>query len=122
MRRLVYYMKKQDKLIADEVIRRFNNREHLQMVISVLIYVRIRDKWYSVFIRIDLFNREILGYLAGRKKKQEFVYQAFLRSSVILSKISIFHIERENEFKNKIIDELISTFGIKLSPNHKAIP
>lgn len=108
--------------IANEVDRKFNDRKYLEVVVSDLTYVRVRNKWCYVCILIDLFNREIIGYSAGRKKNAELVYDAFLNSSVNLSKIRIFHTDRGNEFKNKIIDELINTFCIKRSLSHKGCP
>ena len=111
-----------EEKIANEVNREFNDREYLEVVISDLTYVRVRDKWCYVCILIDLFNREIIGYSAGTKKNAELVYEAFLSSSVNLSQIRIFHTDRGCEFKNKIIDELISTFGIKRSLSHKGCP
>ena len=97
-------------------------REHLEVVISDLTYVRVKDKWCYICILIDLFNREIIGYSAGRKKSAELVYDAFLNSSVNLSKIRIFHTDRGSEFKNKLIDDIMSTFNIKRSLSHKGCP
>lgn len=111
-----------EEKIANEVNRKFNDREYLEVVISDLTYVRVKDRWCYVCILIDLFNREIIGYSAGTKKNAELVYDAFLSSSVNLSKIRIFHTDRGCEFKNKIIDELISTFGIRRSLSHKGCP
>ena len=111
-----------EEKIANEVNRKFNDREYLEVVISDLTYVRVKDRWCYVCILIDLFNREIIGYSAGTKKNAELVYDAFLNSSVNLSKIRIFHTDRGCEFKNKIIDELISTFGIRRSLSHKGCP
>ncbi len=93
-----------EEKIANEVNREFNDREYLEVVISDLTYVRVRDKWCYVCILIDLFNREIIGYSAGTKKNAELVYEAFLSSSVNLSQIRIFHTDRGCEFKNKIVD------------------
>ena len=59
---------------------------------------------------------------ANRKKNAELVYEAFLNSSVNLSKIEIFHTDRGNEFKNRIIDEVLSTFDIKHSLSKKGCP
>ncbi len=73
-------------------------------------------------IEISSFNREIIGYSAGRKKNAELVYEAFLNSTADLSKICIFHTDRGSEFKNKIIDELIKTFNIQRSLSHKGCP
>jgi len=97
------------------VDKKFNDRKQLEVVISDLTYVRVKDKWCYVCILIDLFNREIIGYSAGAHKDAQFVYDAFLSSNVNLSKVKIFHTDRGNEFKNKIIDELIDTFKIALS-------
>ena len=50
------------------------------------------------------------------------MYDAFLSSSVNLSKVKIFHTDRGNEFKNQLIDELIDTFEITRSLSHKGCP
>ena len=92
------------------------------MVISDLTYVRVRDKWCYICILIDLFNREIIGYSAGKNKDAHLVYDAFLSSSVNLSKVKIFHTDRGNEFKNKLIDELVDAFKITRSLSHKGCP
>ena len=99
-----------------------NEEKITNMVISDLTYVRVRNKWCYVCLNIDLFNREIIGYSAGRKKNAELVYEAFLNSTADLSKICIFHTDRGSEFKNKIIDELIKTFNIQRSLIHKGCP
>ena len=99
-----------------------NEEKITNMVISDLTYVRVRNKWCYVCLNIDLFNREIIGYSAGRKKNAELVYEAFLNSTADLSKICIFHTDRGSEFKNKIIDELIKTFNIQRSLSHKGCP
>ena len=108
--------------IANEVNREFNDRDYLEVVVSDLTYVRVRDKWCYVCLIIDLFNREIIGYSAGKNKTAELVYEAFLNSSVNLSQIRIFHTDRGSEFKNKIIDELINNFGIRRSLSNKGCP
>ena len=61
-------------------------------------------------------------YCAGSKKNAELVYEAFLNSSVNLSKIEIFHTDRGNEFKNKMINEVLSAFEIKRSLSKKGSP
>ena len=80
-------------------------RKKLQMRLTVNstaenTFVRVRNKWCYVCLIIDLFNREIIGYSAGRKKNAELVYEAFLNSTADLSKICIFHTDRGSEFKN----------------------
>lgn len=111
-----------EEKFENKVDRKFNDREHLEVVISDLTYVRVRDKWCYICILIDLFNREIIGYSAGKNKDAHLVYDAFLSSSVNLSKVKIFHTDRGNEFKNKLIDELIDAFKITRSLSHKGCP
>ena len=110
------------KKIENKVDRKFNDREHLEVVISDLTYVRVRDKWCYICILIDLFNREIIGYSAGSHKDAKLVYNAFLSSSVNLSKVKIFHTDRGNEFKNKIINDVLDVFEIERSLSHKGCP
>lgn len=93
-----------EEKIENKVDRNFNDREHLEVVISDLTYVRVREKWCYICILIDLFNREIIEYSAGSCKDASLVYDVFLSSSVNLSKVKIFHIDRGNEFKNQLID------------------
>ncbi len=81
-------------------------------MISDPTYVRVLEKWCYICILIDLLNREIIGYSAGSRKDASLVYDAFLSSSVNLSKVKIFHTDRGNEFKNQLIDELIDAFEI----------
>ena len=71
---------------------------------------------------MDLWNREIVGYVAGKNKTSELVYKAFSKIPYDLNKINIFHTDRGNEFKNKMIDELIETFQIKRSLSKKGCP
>ncbi|MCM1008209.1 MAG: DDE-type integrase/transposase/recombinase [Ruminococcus flavefaciens] len=111
-----------EEKIENKVDRKFNDREQLEVVISDLTYLRVRDKWCYICILIDLFYREIIGYSAGTHRDAQLVYDAFLSSSVNLSKVKIFHTDRGNEFKNKIIDELIHAFKITRSLSHKGCP
>ena len=71
---------------------------------------------------IDLFNREIIGYAAGKNKNAELVYKAFGTIKTNLSNINIFHTDRGNEFKNKIIDDVLTTFNIDRSLSKKGCP
>lgn len=108
--------------IDNVVNREFDNRSNLEVVVSDLTYVRVRDKWCYLCLLINLFNREIIGFSAGRNKTAELVYEAFLSSNINLSKVQIFHTDRGNEFKNKLIDEVLETFEIKRSLSHKGCP
>ena len=39
-----------------------------------------------------------------------------------LSDIHIFHTDRGNEFKNRVVEEILETFGIERSLSHKGCP
>ena len=108
--------------IANEVDRKFNSRDYLEVVVSDLTYVKAGNKWCYICILINLFNREIIGYSAGSRKDASLVYDAFLSSIVNLSKVKIFHTDRGNEFKNQLIDELIDAFEITRSLSHRGCP
>jgi len=111
-----------DSKVSNELNREFNNRKPSEVVVSDLTYVRVAGKWNYVCFLLDLYNREIIGYSAGQKKDAELVYQAFSSVKRNLRDISIFHTDRGNEFKNRIIDEVIETFEIKRSLSKKGCP
>jgi transposase InsO family protein len=108
--------------VGNIVNREFNSREDLGIVVSDLTYVNVSGKWHYICLLINLFNREIVGYSAGSKKDASLVYEAFLNSKINLSKIKVFHTDRGNEFKNKIIEEVLKAFGIKRSLSKKGCP
>lgn len=108
--------------IPNTVNREFGDRRVLEVVVSDLTYVRVNKKWAYICILLDLHNREVIGYSAGYKKDANLVYQAFLNCKYSLSEIEIFHSDRGNEFKNKVIDEVIKTFNIKRSLSNKGCP
>ena len=102
--------------------REFNREEKLDVVVSDLTYVNVQGKWNYICLIIDLFNREIIGYAAGKNKNAELVYKAFGTIKTNLSNINIFHTDRGNEFKNKIIDDVLTTFNIDRSLSKKGCP
>ena len=70
----------------------------------------------------DLFNREIVGFSTGPHKDALLVYRAFASIKVDLRKIQLFHTDRGNEFKNKLIDDALKTFNIQRSLSMKGCP
>jgi len=86
--------------------REFEREKQLDVVVSDLTYVNVAGKWNYICLILDLWNREIIGYAAGIHKDAKLVYKAFSKISYDLRKINIFHTDRGNEFKNKIIEEL----------------
>jgi len=111
----VHPEKSNEDTVSNVVNREFDNREKLEVVVSDLTYVNIMGIWYYICVIVDLFNREIIGYSAGRYKTANLVYEALLSIKTGLHNINIFHSNRENEFKNKLIDEVIKTFNITRS-------
>jgi transposase InsO family protein len=109
-------------VVKNEVNREFNNREESQVIVSDLTYVRVAGCWHYVCLLIDLFNREIIGYSAGPNKDALLVHRAFSSIKRSLYSIEFFHTDRGNEFKNKLIDEILETFKIKRSLSNKGCP
>ena len=68
--------------IENKLNREFNRKEKLDVVVSDLTYVNVQGKWNYICLIIDLFNREIIGYAAGKNKNAELVYKAFGRIRV----------------------------------------
>ncbi len=99
--------KPNEELVENMVKRDFNNRSCLEVVVSDLTYVRVNGKWNYVCLILDLYNREIIGFSAGKEKNALLVYEAFSTIEHNLSNISIFHTDRGNEFKNNIIDDVL---------------
>lgn len=108
--------------IDNVVNREFDNRSDLEIVISDLTYVNVAGKWNYICLLINLFNREIVGYSAGPKKDAQLVYDAFMNTNINLTKVKIFHTDRGNEFKNKVIDEVLEAFEIQRSLSKKGCP
>lgn len=118
----VHKPKCNEEKIENVVDREFNREESLEVVVSDLTYVNVKGKWNYICILVDLFNREIIGYAAGKNKDAELVSSAFATIERPLGEIQILHTDRGNEFKNKAIDELLTTFEIKRSLSKKGCP
>jgi transposase InsO family protein len=108
--------------VSNIVDRHFNNRDVLEVVISDLTYVRVCNSWNYVCLIIDLFNREIIGFSAGKHKDASTVEKAINSIKYDLKKISIFHTDRGSEFKNKLIEDILIKFDITRSLSNKGTP
>ena len=89
---------------------------------SDLTYVRVAGQWQYVCFLVDLFNREIIGHSAGANKDASLVHQAVATVQGNLNPIQMFHTDRGNEFKNKLIEEALTTFQMKRSLSMKGCP
>lgn len=108
--------------VANELNREFDTETPYAAVVSDLTYVRVKNTWNYICLLIDLYNREIIGYSAGPNKDANLVYQAFASVKNRLDSITLFHTDRGNEFKNKLIDGVLDTFKIKRSLSMKGCP
>ena len=111
-----------ESTVANLVNRKFNEQPPLNVVVSDLTYVRVGMRWNYICVLIDLYNREIIGYSAGRNKDAALVYKAFSTVKTSLKNIQIFHTDRGNEFKNQLIDNTLQAFGISRSLSMKGCP
>ncbi len=108
--------------IENKLSREFNDKKHLEVCVSDLTYVRVKQSWHYVCLVVDLHNREIIGYSSGEKKSAALVLAAFARIEHNLNAIQLFHTDRGSEFKNEAIDELLKTFNITRSLSQKGCP
>jgi len=108
--------------VANKLNREFNTETPYSVVVSDLTYVRVKNRWNHVCLLVDLFNREIIGYSVGPNKNAELVYKAFASVRTRLDYITLFHTDRGNEFKNRLVDEVLDTFSIKRSLSMKGCP
>ncbi|MCG7315537.1 IS3 family transposase [Priestia flexa] len=106
----------------NELNREFAQEQEMTAIVSDLTYVRVNQKWNYVCVFVDLFNREIVGFSTGPNKDALLVYRALASIKVDLNKIQLFHTDRGNEFKNKLIDDALKTFNIQRSLSMKGCP
>lgn len=118
----VYKNKVNNDKISNHVDRRFNDRKVYEVIVSDLTYVRVGNHWNYICTLMDLHNREIVGYSCGPYKDADLVRKAFTRIKTNLFNVQYFHTDRGNEFKNKLIDEVLATFKIKRSLSEKGTP
>ena len=108
--------------IENIVDRQFDKQPHLNVDVSDLTYVRVGNHWHYLCVLVDLFNREIIGYSSGQNKDAALVKKVFSTVQTNLSQIKIFHMNRGNEFKTQIIEEILDAFEIERSLNMKDFP
>lgn len=108
--------------VKNELNREFDGQEELAAVVSDITYVRVNGKWNYVCLFVDLYNREIIGHSAGPNKTAKLVYKALSSINRDLNSIQMFHTDRGSEYKNKLIDEALETFGIQRSLSMKGCP
>jgi putative transposase len=108
--------------VGNVLNREFNQNKELKEIVSDLTYVRVKQKWHYICVLVDLYNREIIGYSSGPQKNAELVQRAFGSVKYNLNRLELFHTDRGSEFKNRLIDQALQTFGIKRSLSEKGTP
>ena len=108
--------------IENRLNRNFNQEERMKVVVSDLTYVNVGGKWNYICLMLDLYNREIVGYAAGKNKNARLVEKALYSIKYDLRKIDLFHSDRGNEFKNEDIEKALKTFNINRSLSAKGCP
>ncbi|EWV09263.1 hypothetical protein U623_02130 [Staphylococcus aureus F53404] len=111
-----------EKRIKNHLNRAFNREQPMETLVSDLTYVKVGGTWHYICLFIDLFNREIVGYSAGKNKDANLVSKAISRINHNLEQIKLFHTDRDKEFDNHLIDEVLETFKIKRSLSTKGCP
>ncbi|HCZ5907681.1 TPA: IS3 family transposase [Staphylococcus aureus] len=111
-----------EKLIKNHLNRAFNREQPMETLVSDLTYVKVAGTWHYICLFIDLFNREIVGYSAGKNKDANLVSKAISRINHNLEQIKLFHTDIGKEFDNHLIDEVLETFKIKRSLSTKGCP
>ncbi len=102
--------------------REFDNKAENEVIVSDLTYVRVGNNWNYLCVILDLFNREIVGYSAGKHKDAHLVHRALASIEGNLNNFQIFHTDRGSDFKNYLITDLLKEFNIKRSLSRKGCP
>jgi len=102
--------------------RQFSDRQRYEAVVSDLTYVKIGGRWCYLCLLIDLCGRKIIGSAVGSRKDAKLIEQAFYSIEADLRLINIFHTDRGSEFKNLVIEQLLTAFGIERSLSAKGTP
>ena len=113
-----------EEAVKNKLDRKYNGQEELAVIVSDLTYVCVNGRWNYVCLFINLFNREIIGQSIGAYKTAELIYKVLSSVKRDLRFIELFHTDRDRgtEFKNKVIDAALKTFGIKRSLSMKGCP
>lgn len=78
--------------------RKFTREIPLEVIITDLTYVRVKQSWHYICLIVEIYNREIIGYSSGTKKDARLVKRAFLTIDRPLTQVKLFHTDRGSEF------------------------
>ena len=109
-------------ITANVVDRAFDNRRRYEVVVSDLTYIKVAGKWHYLCLLIDLCGRKILGSAVGTQKNARLVESALYSVQTDLRQINLFHTDRGSEFKNHVIEQVLTAFNISRSLSNKGNP
>ncbi|MGL5550659.1 MAG: IS3 family transposase [Culicoidibacterales bacterium] len=118
----VHKAKCNEDKVENRLARQFEQERPLAVVVSDLTYVRVNNSWNYICLLVDLYNREIIGRSVGKNKDATLVKKAFSNFKGSLKSFGLFHTDRGLEFKNALIEELLTTFDIQRSLSYKGCP
>ncbi len=93
----------------------------MEDIVTDLTYVRVGKKWHYIFLILDLFNREIIGYSCG-EKRYRIGKRSLWSDSYPLTYVKLFHADHGKKFDNQSIDDILNGFGITRSLSKKGFP
>ncbi len=73
----------------------------LEVAVSDLTYVRVKNKWNYICTLIDLHNRERIYYSFGRNKGVSLMERVLLSYRYSLRDIKAFHSDGVRKYDNK---------------------
>ena len=109
--------------VANVVNREFDKRAKFEVVVSDLTYIKISGKWHYLCVLLDLCGRKIIGSAVGKQHNAKLVETAIYSVQTDMNRINLFHTYRGSEFKNHVIEQILTAFGIEriLSPKGSPI-
>lgn len=107
---------------ANYLHQQFDVGDKQQAIVADLTYIKVNQCWNYLCVLVNLSNRQIVGYQAGKNKTASLVMSALSQIKQPLSKINLFHSDRGKEFDNKLLDDCFSTFNITRSLSKKGCP
>ncbi|EGQ3557783.1 hypothetical protein I0622_002023 [Staphylococcus pseudintermedius] len=91
-----------EKIIKNHLNRSFTRDQPLEVLVSDLTYVKVAGTCHYICLLIDLFNREIVGYSAGKNKDANLVSKVISKINHNLKQIRLLHTEKITIVRTKI--------------------
>ena len=116
--------KKDVKYLNNQVKQQFNANEQNQLWAGEITYIQTSVGRVYLFVVLDLYNREMIGYAMSKNIDIELVKislgNAILRNGT--KEGLIFHSDRGSQYASKGLQEMLEKHGIKGSMSRPACP